>query len=520
VERTVARVFAHGREYGRERRGPPWNPPAGRPADRAQEWRGEELMIVARMTAAVLVFLAAAAPLTIHLAVAQENADPQIQTMRLGEKVIIVTDGGMGSQLAVNSRDGIVVFDTGWCTRVAKALRRQIEQEFQRSDMAAVVLTNQRLDFVGGGGAYEGTPIIAHERVRRVLARQKESLQPHLQPLIDMWRWKEDVSRQRLPNHAAGSQEARTEENWMNTCKRMADGLSSDYALVLPTRTFDDRLSLDLGDMTLELEYFGVGSRGEAGLVARIPELKLVLFGRLLFHEQHLLPYLNAMGWQDLDVPRTLGVLDEILADEANVETVVVTSGPWPLEEIKARRRYMGDLWREVESAVKQGKSLEQMQQELTVDGRFAYVKDWQVWKDSGAEWCTMEHTNNVERFWGQFQKYAAREVFHICQDSGTEAALAKYAEFTGGQAGGYIVDGISFDSLAESLFYDGYVDAAEAVARRNVQSFPDEWPVHRRMGEKLLAEGDNAGALAAFRRVLELDPQNAQAKQKIEELQ
>lgn len=472
-------------------------------------------MIVAKMAAAMGLCLVVAAP----NAVGQENTQPEIQTVRLGEKVIIVSDGGMGSQLAVDSRDGIVVFDTGWCSGIARALRRQIEKEFERSDIAAVVLTNQRLDFVGGSKVYEGAEIIAHERVRGVLARQKENLQPHLQPLIDMWRWKEDGSRQRLASHAAGSREARVEENWMNNCKRMADGLTSDYELVLPTRTFGDRLSIDLGDMTLELEHFGAGARGEAGMVARIPQLKLLLFGRLLFHEQHLLPYLNAMPWQDLDIPRTLRVLDRIIADEANIETVIVTSGPWSLQEIKARRRYMGDLWRAVEDAVASGTSLAQAQQELTLEGRFTYVRDWPVWQNQGAEWCTAEHTQNVARFWGQFQKHAAREVFRACQDSGVESALAKYAEFTGGQTGEWLVDDMSFDALVERLLDEGYVDAADAVATRNVLSFPNSWPVHRRLGERLLARGDNAGALAAFHRVLELDPENVNAKQRIEQL-
>ncbi len=469
---------------------------------------------------AVWFVLLAAAVAAAPVAARPEGPESQIRTRRLGEKVIIVTDGGMGSQLAVNSSAGIVVFDTGWGPRIAGELRRQIEREFGRGDFAAVVLTNQRLDFVGGTGVYEGVEIIAHDRARRVLARVKDDLQPHLQPLIDMWRWKEDVSRRRLPTHPAGSPEAAVEENWMNTCRRMADDLNSDYTLMLPTRTFDDRLSVDLGDMTLDLEYFGAGSRGEAGMVARIPQLKLVLFGRLLFHEQHMLPHLNAMPWQDLDIPRTLQVLDEIIADEATIETVIVTSGPWSLPEIKARRRYLGDLWREVESAVGKGMDLEQVQHELAVDGPFAYLKEWPVWKSQGAEWCTGEHVANVERFWGQFQRYAAREVFRACQDSGTEAAMAKYDEFTNQRSGAYAVDERSFDTLAERLFDEGFSDAAEAVTRRNAETFPDAWPVHRRLAELLRHRGDRAGALAAYRRVLELDPENAAAREKVQDLQ
>lgn len=472
--------------------------------------------IAERMAAAALLpLLAAACP-----AAGQADQEPETWATRLGEKVVIVTDGGMGSQLAVDSRSGIVVFDTGYCTRIAGALRRRIETEFGRADFAAVVLTNQRLDYVGGGGAYPGVPVIAHERARDVLAREQANLRLHLQPLIDMWRRKEDVSRERLPSHEPGSPAARREENWLNTCRRMADDLSGDYALALPTRAFTDRMSLDLGDMTLELEHLGVGARGEAGMVARIPELKLVLFGRLLFHEQHLLPYLNTAPWQDLDIPRTLRVLDGILDDEANVETVIVTSGPWPLAEIRARRRYMGDLWDAARDAAARGATVEQAQQELTVDARFPYLKELPVWERQGAEWCGMEHLANVARFWGQFQRYAAREIFDACRSAGPEAALAKYDECARGAPGDVIVDDESFDSLVESLFHEGFAETSEAVARRNAITFTDSWRAHRRLGETLLARGDEAGALAAFRRVLELDPQNEPARRRIAELE
>jgi len=156
----------------------------------------------------------------------------------------------------------------------------------------------------------------------------------------------------------------------------------------------------------------------------------------------------------------------------------------------------------------------------LTVDARFAYLKDWPVWRNQGAEWCGEEHMSNVACFWGQFQKFAAREIFRACALSGPEAALAKYDAFAGDDAGEFIVDERTFDSLAESLFHEGYIDAAAAVAVRNARRFPDSWSVHLRVGETLRARGDDAGALAAFRKVLALAPENGKAKQRIAELE
>lgn len=95
----------------------------------------------------------------------------------------------------------------------------------------------------------------------------------------------------------------------------------------------------------------------------------------------------------------------EIIADEANVATLLVTSGPWTMGEIKARRRYMGELWQAVEAAAIKGLDLAQMPQELTIDNRFPFIKELPVWKNQGADWVNSEHKDNVARFWGQTQK-------------------------------------------------------------------------------------------------------------------
>lgn len=136
----------------------------------------------------ILLSLIAAGP----LAGAPEEAEEPLRVVRLGERMIFVSDGVMGEQLAINSKSGIVVFDTLWSKKLAQRFR-----------------------------------------------------------------------------------------------ERMADDLSANYELVLPISTFSDRRTIDLGDMTLTLIHAGTASRGEATLVARIPELKLVLFGRLMFHDQH-----------------------------------------------------------------------------------------------------------------------------------------------------------------------------------------------------------------------------------------
>jgi hypothetical protein len=443
---------------------------------------------------------------------AQERTAPPLTVYRPADRLLWISDGGLGEQLAVTSRKGIVVFGTLWSTEIAKAFRSRIEAEFGTKSVAAVVLGTPRPDYAGGGGAYEGVETYAHERSRSMLANFASNPTIALRPLIEMWRWKEGLARDRLASGTLDAERARVEGSWMDACRRIADDLSSSCDMRLPTRTFRDRINVDLGDLHLELIYLGAVSGGWPGLVARIPELKLVAFGPLSFHAQHLLPYLNSECWQDLEIPRAMAVLDEILADEADIGTLIVGSGPWPVSELRARRRYMGELWTAVQAACARGLSLETMRSSLSIDAAFPYLKNLAVWKEQGAPWCLEEHADNITRFWGQFQRFAARQVFRAAIDSGTDAAMAQYRALRDRREAGVIFDDGSMDSLVDALFSEGDLRTVLAVIQANVEAFPASAIVHARAAEALLLQGDPAGARVAARKALELDPGNQRA--------
>lgn len=74
---------------------------------------------------------------------------------------------------------------------------------------------------------------------------------------------------------------------------------------------------------------------------------------------------------------------------------------------------------------------------------------------------------------------------------------------------------------LAEALLnrvgYDllgrGLPREAVLVLRRNAELYPQSWNVHDSLGEALAAAGDDAGATASYRRSLELNPDNGNAR-------
>lgn len=61
-------------------------------------------------------------------------------------------------------------------------------------------------------------------------------------------------------------------------------------------------------------------------------------------------------------------------------------------------------------------------------------------------------------------------------------------------------------------LLAAGRADAAEALARRLVDYYPESWRAHHGLGEARLAAGDTARAVAPFRAAVELNPDDVRA--------
>ena len=72
---------------------------------------------------------------------------------------------------------------------------------------------------------------------------------------------------------------------------------------------------------------------------------------------------------------------------------------------------------------------------------------------------------------------------------------------------------------VAEGLAADRRFDDAVTVLRLNAQYFPASPQIPTRLGEALLAKGDTAGAVAAYRQALQANPQNPLARRRLGQL-
>lgn len=124
---------------------------------------------------------------------------------------------------------------------------------------------------------------------------------------------------------------------------------SPGFQLIPLTITFNDRMTLQFGDLTVRLLHFG-RAHSTGDIFLHIPEEGLLFTGDL-FLDQKWLPLFA--GLRTLEIPRWIEVLNDVLQPESAVRTVVPGHiGTWPREKLALWRDYIVQLWQAVQAAV------------------------------------------------------------------------------------------------------------------------------------------------------------------------
>jgi tetratricopeptide (TPR) repeat protein len=448
------------------------------------------------------------------------NASAQnFQIKEISAKIFIVVDPEGGeNQLVITSEKGMVVFNTFWSEITAKKYKKEIAKAFNREDFAYTIDMVDRLDMFGGNAAYKETRIIGHDSFLEKYQGKEEEVEAEIKRLIDMWRWKEDVSRKRLETHEKGSEKAINEESWMNTCKQRADELEDGFSLVLPSIFYSDRMTLDLGDVTLKLIWFGIAGHYNGMTVVVIPEEKLAIIPGFILHSHHLAPHPHNV-YADLDVPHWISVFEKILEGENAVERVICDiSNVWSRERAHTHLEYIRKLWNSVEIAETSGKNLNEIQDQLSLDKDFSFVKEMQVYKDGSDDWIRPQHQSHVRVFFLQHKNLASEIIKKGGMDS-LQASIAKIRKLRDNGSDIYF-DEPSFNGMGYYLMNSGKIAEAIEVFKLNVELFPESFNVYDSLGEAFMKSGDNKNAIKNYQQSLKLNPDNNNAWEMLKKLE
>ena len=447
------------------------------------------------------------------LPVLSVSDDFSVIKQSLSEDVMMVsTKRGFSPQLVIAAEKGLTVFNTLWGEEIASQYRSIVQQTFNRKDFIYVINESGRLDMIGGNAVYPEAEVVAHEITYNELKPAVQDPKPYLQKLIDLWHGKAEQAKIRLKNELPGSEQAAADSSWQRYCDQIASGLSNHYNLRLPSIIFSDSLILDLGDKKLELYSFGEASFA-GGLLAYIPEEQLIFTGAL-FSDPHLIPTPNSSR-AHLDISRWLYVLDKLLTDDVKIKYVIcggsrIKTKQWLIE----RRNYIRELWQDVRILNARGQDLPSIQDFLSLEKKFAYLKNWDIWEISSPENVIKEHRRNVQLFWAQLQNFASDQIEKTIEEKGIHAAIRQYYELSRNPASKYYFDEPSFNALGYKLLSNNQYLEAITVFKLNAETYPQSANVYDSLAEAYMKSGNTDLAIVYYRKSLQFNPENVNAQE------
>jgi len=251
------------------------------------------------------------------------SADDEFRVTTLGENAALFQIGREDptNVVALASRRGLVVIATGVLPSRGAALRSAIEREFKRRDFAYVINTHAHFDHTDGNQAFTDVPIVAHQNAVREMTRWYQN-PAAIEAFLKSRTGYQGELEAELKTVTAGSRdESRVREQLAENAALIDDFRQGRFVLSKPTVLFSYRLTLDLGDLTLNLIYFG-RAHTESDILAHIPELRLLALGDL-FSKDWLPGFANPRA----DVPRWFETLDGLPAGLQTLERIISGHG-------------------------------------------------------------------------------------------------------------------------------------------------------------------------------------------------
>jgi len=326
------------------------------------------------------------------------SPDLGITVHRISPRAAVFTVGPWNnSYLALATQKGIVVIDSGFSKTVAQAVRASIQAEFQRSDFAFLINSHEHSDHVFGNSAYSDIPIVGSDLLRASILRMKSEPASIASRLVIP---EESLARARQelfkdPQLAHDPRVFRSEESW----KVVQADYSAGVDFVPPAITFDQRLSLNLGDVSVKLFSFGHW-HSAADTIISIPEEDVVRLGAILYAGQLPVvryPYANEPLTAAI-VDHWIAVLNEVMT-QAGAKTQFISCHGWTVmskAQCAPQVAYLGKLWKEVRRAKSAGRTLQQAKEALPRAQLFAEVAGL----TNAADQVTNIHEHNIEELW------------------------------------------------------------------------------------------------------------------------
>ncbi len=336
-------------------------------------------------------------------AVVARDAARYVRIERLSKRVLLAYWIGTGrcNLTAIQSEKGLVVIDTEMSPRIMAPIKKRIEQVFGRDDWLYVINTHGHMHHASGNCLFKGATIVGHENLAQDMQwLVDEQTDPELhRKALDRAAANLRNLRDALPRVAGNRAMTETIHGETRFWQLYTQDMKEGYEVVKPSLTFADRHTLDLGDLTLELVFFGKGGHAISDILIYVPQERLLVSGAIIY-QRYRLPWIFTTA-QVQDVNRFISVLDSFLPDDVRIDHVVPSHSP-PLvkNDIVPVRDYYRKMLTGVRAAREEGLSLEQVLERFSQKTMFPYF-----YEPPRGEWEHGTHERNIRNLWDILDK-------------------------------------------------------------------------------------------------------------------
>jgi tetratricopeptide (TPR) repeat protein len=192
---------------------------------------------------------------------------------------------------------------------------------------------------------------------------------------------------------------------------------------------------------------------------------------------------------------------------------------PLPRDRALEHLEYIRRLWERVEALERAGLPLGEIQEQLSLDTEFSFVKDMGVYRDEGDDWLRPQHHDHVRLFYLQHKDLIASKIIMEGGAEGLKVSLARVRKLLGEGVDIYYEES-SINGVGYYFMGQGNLAGAIEVFKLNVELYPESANVYDSLGEAYMKNGDKEEAIVNYQRSLELNPENTNAVTMLEELE
>jgi glyoxylase-like metal-dependent hydrolase (beta-lactamase superfamily II) len=419
---------------------------------------------------------------------------------------------------AIATKKGIVVIDTTNVPKLDQAFRAVIARELGRKDFKYLINTHGHVDHISGNGVYGDCQIIAHENVKGMIEEMFTDIPRRIE-------WMAGYIKEQREQLASGKIEADKKaaaEEQLVVSTLTAEYLNSSPKPTFPTRTFEDKMVLDCGDVTFELFQVG-GTHTRSDIFVLVPQKGILFTGdtmadKWLTDTPGCLATFAVHTGQPGDYPVLVRNWQTLIDRKGEIRHYVTGhwNGELACEGFKNRFDYLKTLLADLQAMAKAGTDFGQFYAGYALKDKFPHLV--------GSPGITNQgHRMSVQHL---YQIYSGKislstAIQGIVGRDGFSAAFSQLSGDVLKDRKKYFYSDAELTGLGYWLLQQlKDKEGAVQIFQLNTELHPDSWNAFDSLAEAFFEKGDKQKALELYKKSLQLNPANENGKKFVERIE